>query len=1386
NMARELAQTEPVFRQHLADCQRLLQDEIDISLTDLLYADADDSEALDRLNDTANTQPALFALEYALAKTLIAWGIEPAAVMGHSVGEYVAACIAGVFSLQDGLKLIAARGRLMSSLPAGGGMSAVLGPRDTTLGVIDARDDIGVAAFNGPENLVLSGAVEALEAITPELERVGQKVVSLPVSHAFHSPLMEPILPIFGELARWVKMAPPSIPLISNLNGKQAGNEITSSEYWVSHLRESVQFESSVRRLLDGSIDLIVEIGPHPVLTAMGQAIAAAEGDNSPTTKWLGTLVRGESDRGSLLSTLGQCWVQGAVDSVAPSYTRASLNKVKLPGYPWQYKPYWFEERKQDAIGSGDLGPELFQPAWLPRAILDQACAGRTSPAFSAPENLAAAAVASRTQTRATYSQGDVPVALDALCFDAVVNAFRLLGWAYPVGTELSAEKVRDDLNIQPHYQRLTDRLLEILVEEACLERKGAGYTALMDLPASGSQLQLPESGRSECAAEFAMLLRCARRLGEVLDGRCDPLELLFPDGSLDDAISVYTDSPFATTANEMVVEVVRDLVASLPDDRTLRILEIGAGTGGTTKRLLPLLPEGRAEYLFTDVSEAFLNKAQKRFADFPFLRYRLFDVASDPQEQGFAAEQFDLIIASNVLHATSNLSTTLTNTAGQLSPGGSLLLVEGSRKTRWIDLVFGLTEGWWLFDDTDLRPDYPLLDGPGWRSFLPQFGFDAISITPTTPDDVPRDSPADLFDQSVVIARKSAAGTGANEELHLLASQAAQSVVLADQSGLAARLFEALPAGSCELVYLGDAPFSAPGVHSVANASTLESLFPEIVGEQTQVISLWPLDLPVADSDGEKLLHATTASGMQQVALTKAAALASAKRLLSVSRGGRHLHAGDVINVNAASLSGLTNVAWAEFPDLDVRQLDLDPAAGAYENLEALLREMAIPGDDLRVAYRTGQRFTQYLAPVTGFDVSLSCQGDGVYLLVGGMGDIGMFTAQFLVEHGARHLVLAGRNDFPARAQWSELASDPIFGQKIEIVQAMEQRGARIEFEILNIERRQDVDELLGRLRQEGPIRGLVQSAAVISDELIQSVTEKNYQTVLGPKVAGTWYLLNSLAQDSLDFCLFYSSIGSIVGLPGQASYAAANAVLDAMAKQGQQCTDRCVSINWCGWEGTGLARTAGGQRALSELRLIGIEPLEALDAVRHVGRAINSGASQVSVIPLSPNASEAEFAGVDPQLLALRKHLKPAKLTAPQASVTAAPTTPVLIPGDIEALRDLVTQTVAELLALDPAGLNDDSTLGDLGMDSLLGLEFRKVMQARCGLVLSATLVWNYPTIGAIVDHIDGKLGAGDDTPIGSEEPQADSEQAADLGDVEELSDEEALRQLVGSAED
>ena len=340
-MARELFDTEPVFADTLRRCADAVADVLDAPLLDLIFAADDDPAAAAALQQTRHAQPAIFAVEMGLARLWQSWGLQPDVLLGHSVGQYAAACVAGVFSLADGARLLAERGRLFGDLPAGGRMAAVFADPERVERITDDLPSLSVAAYNGA-NTVLSGPGEDLARAVDRLTGEGARCDWLDTSHAFHSALLDPALDAFEAYADTVEYAAPQRILICNRTGAALGRSATfDGAYWRRHARQPVEFAKGVATLAELGCTLLLEVGPQPVLTA---AALRAWPDPATAPAAVASLRRTGADHRQVTEALAGSYVAGHLPDFG-ALVGPSARTVDLPPYPFEHRPYWFTER---------------------------------------------------------------------------------------------------------------------------------------------------------------------------------------------------------------------------------------------------------------------------------------------------------------------------------------------------------------------------------------------------------------------------------------------------------------------------------------------------------------------------------------------------------------------------------------------------------------------------------------------------------------------------------------------------------------------------------------------------------------------------------------------------------------------------------------------------------------------------------------------------------------------------------------------------------------------------------------------------------------------------------------------------------------------------------
>jgi acyl transferase domain-containing protein/acyl carrier protein len=370
-MARELYESEPVFREHLDACAEASIPHLNLDLRDVLYPNADgEAEATRLLGQTFITQPALFSIEYALAQLWMSWGVVPSAMIGHSIGEYVAACLAGVLSLEDALAIVALRGQLMQSLPEGSMLAVMLSEKET---LAQLNNGLSIAAVNGPKACVVSGATACIEELHERLKQQDVHSQLLHTSHAFHSEMMEPILAPFAERVRQTKLNAPAIPFLSNVTGAWInGAQATDASYWSRHIRQTVRFADGLAELLKDSERILLEVGPGQTLSALVKQHAAQLG-NQVVISSLPRPRETRADSEFLLPSLARFWLAGGKIDWDHFYANEQRRRIPLPTYPFERQRYYLEpgeskapetRTRRSTARKPDIADWFYLPSW--------------------------------------------------------------------------------------------------------------------------------------------------------------------------------------------------------------------------------------------------------------------------------------------------------------------------------------------------------------------------------------------------------------------------------------------------------------------------------------------------------------------------------------------------------------------------------------------------------------------------------------------------------------------------------------------------------------------------------------------------------------------------------------------------------------------------------------------------------------------------------------------------------------------------------------------------------------------------------------------------------------------------------------------------------------
>ncbi|MBP5972968.1 type I polyketide synthase [Brasilonema sp. CT11] len=344
-MGRDLYQSEPIFREQVDSCCKILIPILGIDLRTILYpSEEQQTVAAQQLTQTHITQPALFVISYALAQLWIAWGVRPSAMIGHSIGEYVAACLAGVFSLEDALVIVTKRGQLMQQQPPGAMLAVPLSEAEV---IPLLGEKLSVAAINAPARCVVSGPIPVIDDLQNRLTEQGVDCRRLHTSHAFHSQMMDPITDKYTQQLQTVKLNSPKIPFLSNLTGTWITTaQATDPSYWSKHLRSPVRFAEGIAELLKQPNRILLEVGP-------GQTLSALSKQQAQGRMILSSLRHPhdqQSDVTFLLNTLGQLWLSGVQIDWFSFYANQKHHRLPLPTYPFEREKFWIESSKVNEL----------------------------------------------------------------------------------------------------------------------------------------------------------------------------------------------------------------------------------------------------------------------------------------------------------------------------------------------------------------------------------------------------------------------------------------------------------------------------------------------------------------------------------------------------------------------------------------------------------------------------------------------------------------------------------------------------------------------------------------------------------------------------------------------------------------------------------------------------------------------------------------------------------------------------------------------------------------------------------------------------------------------------------------------------------------------------
>ncbi len=1604
-MGEELYKTEPAFKKEFDKCNEILNNYLEHSLFDVVFNPEKNNE---EIHNTAYTQPALFAVEYSLAKLWQSWGANPDYMIGHSVGEYVAAVLADVMSLEDGLKLIAARGRLMQSLPQDGEMVAVFDTEKNVKSIIAKyTDKVSIAGINGPNNIVVSGERNSVKEIVSELEKKGIKVTYLKVSHAFHSPLMNPILNEFEKIANEIKFNKAAVPFVSNLTGNLIDTEkILDAKYWSEHIREAVQFNKGMKTLASIGVDVFLEIGPHPVLTGMGQGCL-------PDSKalWLPSLRRKRNDWEIILQSLANLYTFGYKINWKNFNKDYGRKYLFIPTYPFKKERYWLENsslnkkhntnyRLKEYDFEHPLLHKKIDSPFIDKIVYETLLNENSlsiikdHKIFGMPL-LPATAFAELSYAAATKTFGTDNILIENLkifegivfdkskttniqiAFDKLENGkgeFQIFSrnentdWLLnATGYTKIAENAKNskieisniierctkfnDTKLENFYNTMNDhgfqhadsmRLIKELwhseneaiglfeIKEKNLDEV-ENYLLHPSLTDAGTQLfaamlsehsDIVNGNGIYLPVEIEKFRIYKNNVSKVWGYVTKPenlnkkkvlksnITLLEKDGTI---VAEIIGIQYKFTTFEILSKLLlkdtekwiykfdwirKDIVNSATSLEGLwLIFEDKAGLSKKIKTAIEskggetLLFNHNSELLTTENNEKLdalfsllKNEKQKSLKGIIYLPSLDYKFIEEPDTEELIAQQKKLLgktlqmlqslasagfltspkvllLTNNVQHNSNNGKKTnliqapligLSNVAHVEFPELQFVTIDIDNLNS--DKIADILSKELLSEDNETQISYNKderlvaritssnQEGEIRNQQTPQRLeihekgiLDNIKLVP-----LKREEPAegeveirvyatglnfrdvlnalDLYpgDPGLLGGECSgiitAVGKGVNEfkigdKVLGVASGSFATHVVTNENLIVHKpeniSFE--EAASVPIVYLtayytlhklanvqkGEsvlihAATGGVGLAAIQVAKMLGAKIFGTAGNDTKrsVLSSEGVEL-IMDSRSldfaEQVMEYTEGSGVD-VILNSFSGKYIEKGLSILSKNGRFLEIGKRGIWNHEKVKNFRkDIEYFTIAIDDISEknpkLIKNMLLDIIENIEngklTPIRNEIFPLEDAVQVFRYMRRakhigkliLNQKIEDKKADNKNIpQIIPDATYLITGGRGALGLLVAKWLINKGAKNLILAGR-------------SEPNESVKLRIAELIK-TGANIILPNVDVsdfkEMKNMFNKYFGDKSDLPQLKGIIHAAGVLDDGIILQQSWERFDKVFKPKVRGAWNLHLLTKQHSLDFMIYFSSVASIFGSPGQANYAAANSFMDILASYRRKNGLPAQSINWGPWDSDGMAEKSNTNKN-------GINKITPFQGLYLLDKMFDKNHIQAAVVSINwEKFSEQLFENKN---IPLFEYFVITKEGSKKKTTTIPRLIGILEKVDddkkINVIKEFLSDNIKKVLGMNGTQkLNTAKPLSEMGIDSLMGLEIKKIIDNALGKNLPATLVFNYPTIDALANYILSDVLNLSDITTEENEIGQDEQFDEDTGikGIEDLSEEEA----------